>query len=104
MAVSIGETVSGSTCGGSYRPFGESPCESRGPVAYFYVDVDGGVSFRVNSTTPLNMAVYNDCANAPQECTFNNTTFAPSYPSLHLFSVQLNSDTCGDYSFTLVNQ
>jgi hypothetical protein len=104
IPVSIGDTISGSTCGGSYLPFGESPCESGGPVAYFYVEAPAGAPIRIDSTTPLNMSGYDGCAVPPQQCTFDQTSFAPSETNLRLFTVQLNSDNCGDFTITVTNQ
>jgi hypothetical protein len=105
--LSIGETLRGSTCGGTYEPVNVIPCAHLGPVAFFYVDAPSGFGFRIDSTPAVILAGYIDCAHE-FVCDLGDTSVTPP-AAARLFSVQLpgptsTSDTCGDFTITVVSQ
>jgi hypothetical protein len=124
--VSMGDTISGSTCGGGYvQPHFATPCDNGSPLAYFYVDAPAGAAISVNSTTPLDVTGYDwldassrqggACAEPFEECSWHSTSFAPTQTNPRLFSVQVNDDDggappyydgggCGDFTITVVSQ
>jgi hypothetical protein len=106
--VSIGETLSGSTCGGTDQPPTDAiPCANGGPVAFFYVDAPSGAVFSIDSTPAVLLAGYVDCAE-PFVCDLGKTSVTPPAKA-RLFSVQLPGPTsmnatCGDFTITVVSQ
>jgi hypothetical protein len=103
--MSIGETVSGSTCGGT-SPAPYTICSQTGPVAFFYVDAPSGAAFRIDATpSAVTLAGYTDCAHGV-EC--SGPSLIKPDPSLRLLSVQLldsnGNGTCGNFTITVANQ
>jgi hypothetical protein len=108
--VSIGGTINGSTCGGTYRPENTAPCVYDSPVAYLYVDAPAGAAFSINSPMPLFVSFFTGCDdNGSINC--GGTPFTPTVANLHLFTVQFGSPQtnpnadggiCGDFTITVV--
>jgi hypothetical protein len=103
--VALGQSLTGTTCGGMQRPFGESVCEVQShPVAYVRVDAPAGTPIRIDSTSKLTLLGFDDCANPPKECTAFGTSLAPRDPSLRLFAIEHDDVACGTFSISVAPQ
>jgi hypothetical protein len=110
--VSLGQTISGSTCGGTPLPV-TSICSQSGPVVFFYVDAPSGSVFRIDATPSISLVGYTREIpdGAPPECAqvgecAGGTTSVTFSPGLQLYSVQMldtsnDSHTCGDFTITV---
>lgn len=117
--VSIGGTINGSTCAGTYRPDPGSPCDYNSPSVYFYVEAPSGTAFSINSpsldsTMSLIVSGYYDACTDAVSPNCGGTPFAPTVTNLRLFTVQFGPPTqmnanpdagvCGDFTITIVGE
>lgn len=101
--VGLGQSLTGTTCGGEPRPLGESICEAQGhPVVYVRADAPPGAAIRITSTAKLALLGFEDCAHPPKECTAFGTTLAPSDSNLRLFGIEHDDVPCGAFTISVV--
>ena len=104
--VSLGKSLSGTTCGGTVGLENGSPCDSGGPAAFFYVDAPAGAVIQIEGTANFAVFGLQDCGlNHWMNC--GGTPYKPSLTSLRLFELEMygsqyGEGTCGDFTITAV--
>jgi hypothetical protein len=109
--VSIGETISGTTCGGATAP--ETICFVNGTIAFIQVDAPSGAGFHLEATPNIAWAGYVDCATPPMVCGGTMSTLPAANVQIYGVEIEVMDDAgeissgnggCGDFTITVVSQ